>query len=83
MVALIYLINGISIFLGYLMPKPSLLKDIRSIIKYIAVMGIKGGGHTFSKGKNRKVNTITRQDFELVYCDVVVPQVTSYASASL
>ena len=53
---LISLFNGLSIFVGYLMPKQSLKKNSSGIVQ-IMVVEIKGF-HTFLKGISLKVNAI-------------------------
>ena len=68
------LFNGMSTFLGYLMPKPSLYKDSCYTINQYLGVGI------FVKCISPKVNIIAEQEFELGYCDVAVQHISHYST---
>ena len=59
--------NGLSTFVGYLMPKPSFQKDSNNAI--LTRSWEDKGVHTFPKGICLKVNVIARLEFELAYND--------------
>ena len=59
---LVSLFNGISTFVGYLMPKPFFSKNSRGTI------------YTFPKCICLKVNEIARLQYELAYYDSTVPR---------
>ena len=65
--------NGISTFMGYLMPEPSLEKH--SSGTNLPIDGRIKDFHTFRKGISLKVNIITRLEFDLVYYDSAVQHV--------
>ena len=50
--------------MGYLMPKPSLLKNSSDLTHSWEDKGV----HTFHKGISQKVNVIARPEFELSGC---------------
>ena len=64
---LVSFFNGISSFVGYLMPKPSFLKNRSGTIWEDK------GVHTFLKGICPKVNVIAQLEFELSNYNSVVP----------
>ena len=74
-----FLFNDISTFVGHLMAKPSLLKNCWSTISPIA--GDKEV-HAFPKGINLKVNEKVWLGFELTHYDIVVQDVSHYATDS-
>ena len=57
--------NGISTFVGYLIPKPFSLKE--QSWYYLADSWEDKGVHTFLKGICPKVNIIARLDYEPAY----------------
>ena len=64
---------GISLFMGYLMSKPTVSKNSGSTIYSIAEGNQRV--HTLPKGMRSKVNVIVRLEFELAYYDVSVQHV--------
>ena len=62
---MVSLFNGISAFVGYVMPKPSLLKNSSDIIELIARS--KRPIHTCM---NSKLTVIEQPEFELAYVEV-------------
>ena len=58
------LFNGISTFVGYLMPK--------QLWYYLTYRWEDKGVHTFPKGISPKVNVIVRLEYELAYYDSAV-----------
>ena len=67
---LVSLINRISVFVGYVMPKPYFQKNS------ITIQPITGEGLYFIKGTDPKLNVITRLEFELTYFEIVVEHVS-------
>ena len=65
------LFNGISTFVGYLMPKPFSEKNSSGEDKEV---------HTFPKGICPKVNVIARLEFELAYYDSEVHRFNHYST---
>ena len=72
---LVYFCNSISTFMGYLMPKPSLLKNSCGTIWHIA-REVDKGFYYFPKGISLKVNVKVLWDFELAYYEVVVQHIS-------
>ena len=70
LVLLVSSFNDISMFVCYLMPKPSLLKDRCVIILPIA------------RGKSQKVNIIAWLAFKLIYYNLTVQHVSHYATGT-
>ena len=70
------LFNGISIYLGYLMPNPSFLKESRGTIEPIP--GRISGGGSYTKRICPKVNVIAWLEFELAYYDSAVQHFNHY-----
>ena len=66
-VGLVSLFNGISTFVGYLMPKPFSKKNSSGTI--LTHSWEDKGVHTFPKGICPKVNIIARLEYELAYYD--------------
>ena len=64
------LLNAISIFVGYLMPKPFFWKKSCGTIKPIARGGADKEVYTFPRGICLKVNVIALMKFELDYSDI-------------
>ena len=71
LIGLVSLFNGISILLGYLMPKPSVYKNSGSTILPIARM-IRG----VPKGICLKVNVIAQLEFELAHYNSAAQSLT-------
>ena len=71
---LVSLFNGISTFVGYLMPKLFSLKN------YLTHYWEDKGVHTFPKGICPKVNVIARLEYELAYYDSVVHRFNHYTT---
>ena len=73
------MLNGISTFVGYLMPKPSLHKNSGGTNsweeEYKEV-------HTFPKGIIQKVNEIMKLSFELAYFKVTVNHLSYYLTGT-
>ena len=68
--------NGISIFVGYLKPKPSLQ---RTVMDYLTYIWRDKDVHTFSKGICPKVNVIAWLEFKIACYDVAVQHISDYA----
>ena len=75
---LFLLFNGISTFLSYLMPNPSLLKNSSGSIS--STVGRDKEVHAFPKGTSSNVNILAWFKFKLVYYDVVASCVRQYAT---
>ena len=75
---MVSLFNGISTFVGYLMPKPFSEKNIRGT--FLTHRWEYKGVHTFPKGICPKVNVIARLGFELAYYDSVSHLLNHYAT---
>ena len=73
---LFLLLNGISTFLGYLMPRQSFYKNSSGSWEDKRV-------HTFPKGICPEVKVIARLEFELAYFDSVVQCFNNYATKTL
>ena len=71
---LVSLFNGISTFLGYLMPNQSSKKN------YLTHRWEDKGVHTFPKGICLKVNIIVWLEFELAYYDSAVQHFNHYTT---
>ena len=67
---LVSLFNGISIFVGYSMPKPFSEKNSNGTM--LSIVGRIRGVHTFSKGICPKVNVVAWLEYELAYYDYAV-----------
>ena len=65
------LFNGLTTYMGYLMPKPSLLKNSSGTI-YNPSLGVRGWVHNFSKEISSKLNVIARLEFEHAFYNVAV-----------
>ena len=72
--AFAYIVNNISIFMVYLMPKQNLSKNSDSLIQPIS------GVDTFPKYIDPKGNVITWLEFELALCNVAVQLVSHNAT---
>ena len=82
-IGLISLFNGISTFMGHLMPKPSLQKNNSETISPISKRIHKGGEvHIFPKGISPKVNQLVRLMFELTYFESAVKHFSHYATGT-
>ena len=75
---LVSLFNGISTFVGYLMPNLFSKKNSSGTIQPIA--GKEKGVHTFPKGICPKVNVIARLEYELAYYDSAVHHFNHYTT---
>ena len=76
-ISLVSLFNGISTFVDYLMPKPSLWKT--AVILFKSLLEEIRAFIPFSRGISPKVNVIARLAFELVYFEVAEQQLSHYA----
>ena len=77
---LISLLNGISTFVGYLMPKPSRSKNRGGIIQLIARKD--KGVDIFLKDISPEVNVIARLEFELTYYEPGVLHFNHYTTGT-
>ena len=75
---LVSLFNGISTFVGYLMPKPFFKKN--SSGTYLTHSWEDKGVHGLHKGICLKVNVITRLEYELAYYDSAVHRFNHYTT---
>ena len=66
----VFLFNGISTFIGYLMPNPSFLEEQQCF--YLTHSWVDKRVHTFPKGICQKMNVIARLEFELAYYDSAI-----------
>ena len=73
---LVSFFNGISTFVGYSMPKPSLEKNISDVSVTYSWEDLTF--LTFPKGICPKVNVIARLEFELAYYDSAVQRFNHY-----
>ena len=78
LVGLVSLFDGISTFVGYLMPTQSLWKNKRETIKPIAEAGGLRGIHTFLKGIRPKVKVMAQREFELTHFEASVQHIIHY-----
>ena len=74
---MVSLFNGKSSFVGYLMQKPSLKKNISGTI-YTIDEEKKGEDFRFPKGINPKENVIEWLEFEVGFYDVAVQYISHY-----
>ena len=78
---LVSLFNGISAFMGYVMPKPYFYKNSNGTIQPIDCDGDKRV-HTFPKNISPNVSVMVRLEFELAYNNVTVQHVSHYATGT-
>ena len=78
---LVSLFNGISTFVGYLIPKAILLEE--QYWYYLTHSWEDKGVHTFSKGIWPKVNVIARLEYELAYYNSAVHRFNHYTTRTL
>ena len=78
---LVSLINSISTFVGYLMPKSSLLKNSSDIIYYLTSWGDKVV-HIFPGSISLKLNIISQLEFKLAYLKTTVLDFNYYATGT-
>ena len=70
--------NCISTFVGYSIPKPSLLEEQQ--LCYLTHTWVDKEIHTFPKGICLKVNVIAQLEFELTYYDSGVNRFNHYTT---